>query len=431
MMLNSYTLFRIVPLVVIFAQVIPACQASVPSSDRPVIFILDTFVGDENHGEDVTRAVRESGDCCDIRMLSLGEKVQRDIYLAILEDVLDFAIKNPRVKIVVNMSFGSYLADERERDLIEKMLGQGIVLVAAAGNDRTDRPMYPAGYPGVLAVAAVDGADRKTSYSNYGRHIRIAAEGFLKSRIVAQGLKGTGPGVRQNFTYRIYGGTSFAAPRVSGLLGLIMSRRPELSPSDAVNVLLRTAVPLSNDAFFKAQLMGAGRIDPYSALYRVDPVFRRMVIALDVCRLIYLAIWLMVSILAWKRNDLFGPFVQGLLIGVFIWGFEYYALWIGGEIVGRQIGLIIWVATGLAGLVVCLNRRRERRFVEEYRFDPAVFEELGTLNPATGRMMLQRPWLLDHLTFIDKIRPDLAERILQKNFGDAYHIGIKISDTGS
>lgn len=408
------------------AAVIAGCENRDRSANRPVIYVLDTFVGHESHGQDVTEALQENVGCCEIKTVSLGEKVQRDIYLAILADILDYAENNPRAKIIVNMSFGSYAADPREKALVEKMVQKGILLVAAAGNDQSDRPMYPAGYPGVLAVAAIDGADRKTSYSNFGRYISIAADGFLKSKMSAQGLSNVGAGVRQNFTYMIYGGTSFAAPRVSGLLGLLMSREPELTCDEAVKVLLQTAAPLEDDAFYKAQLLGAGRIDHHAALYQVDSTFRKMIHALQVCWLIFITVWLTVSFRAWKQHDLFGPFVQGLLMGAFLWGLEFFALRIWGEILGRQIGLAVWAVAGLIGFVVLFNRRREGRFVEGYQFNPEVFTELGTFNPSTGRWMLQRPWLLDHLIFVEKIRPDLAERILEKSFGNDFFVGIKV-----
>jgi hypothetical protein len=224
----------------------------------------------------------------------------------------------------------------------------------------------------------------------------------------------------------IFGGTSFAAPRVSGLLGLLMSRQPNLTPNEAVKVVLQTAAPLQKDAFYNAQLLGAGRIDHYTALFRVDPIFRKMVIASQLCWLTFVSIWLTVSFIAWKRHDLFGPFVQGLLIGAFLWGMEFFSLRIWGEIIGLQIGLTVWIIAGVAGLVVLYNRRRESHFIEEYQFHPEVFVELGTLNPSTGRWMLQRPWLLDHLIFVEKIRPDLAERILQKNFGGDILVGIEV-----
>jgi hypothetical protein len=410
----------------IFSTPIIGCDDRSRSSNRPVIFVLDTFVGNESHGQDVVSAVKELVTGCEIKPISLGEKVQRNIYLAVLEDVLVYAQKNPHAKIIVNMSFGSYSSDPQEKTLIGKMLRQGIILVAAAGNDKTDRPMYPAGYPGVLAVAAVNGADQKTSYSNYGTHIRIASGGFLKSKILPQSLEGAGPGVRQNITYMIYGGTSFAAPRVSALLGLLMSRSPNLSPQDAVNVLLQTAAPLNDDAFYKARLLGAGRADTFNALYRVDSSFRNVVLVLQICRFAFIAIWLTIAFFAWQKNDLFGPFVMGLLIGAFLWGLELFTIWVWGEILGRQLSLVVWFAAGLAGLAVWFNRRREQRFIETYQFDPAVFEELGTPNPSTGRYMLQRSWLLDHLIFVEKIRPDIAERIVTNHFGNNSLIGMEI-----
>src|SRR5262249_36772632 len=82
------------------------------------------------------------------------------------------------------------------------------ILVAARGNEAPHNPgdICPANYPGVIAVMSVDGADRRASFTNYGRQNLVAAPGVdVISAYQTLAL-----------LYGIGSGTSFSAPWVSG-----------------------------------------------------------------------------------------------------------------------------------------------------------------------------------------------------------------------
>ena len=94
------------------------------------------------------------------------------------------ARKKDGVNIVaINASFGDSSPVQACKDAIEELGRQGILLVAAAGNESTDndaKPGYPASYglSNIISVAATDKNDRLTSYSNYGRRsVHLAAPG--------------------------------------------------------------------------------------------------------------------------------------------------------------------------------------------------------------------------------------------------------------
>ncbi len=106
---------------------------------------------------------------------------------------------------VVNLSLGS-ASDAVLGDVVAKSLGAGLVLVAAAGNGGpAAAPSYPAAYPGVIAVTAVDAQKRLYARANRGAYVAIAAPGVdVWVPLAANDTKG-----------RYMSGTSFASPFVA------------------------------------------------------------------------------------------------------------------------------------------------------------------------------------------------------------------------
>ncbi len=190
----------------------------------------------------------------------------RDAYLAGLRTALDYAEQHPQTRVLVNVSLGSSAPDAEEHDLVRRLAHAGAVVVAAAGNEDTDAPVYPAAYPEVIAVASAT-PDGKVLSSNFGRHVDIAASGditFIDYEFLPYEQ------LRREMEAR---GTSFAAPRVAATLAYLLSARPGLTPAQAYAILASTARPIDDD-HYRAGLLGAGLLDIYRAKSAVSPSYR-------------------------------------------------------------------------------------------------------------------------------------------------------------
>ncbi|MBN2019684.1 MAG: S8 family serine peptidase [Sedimentisphaerales bacterium] len=135
---------------------------------------------------------------------------------------------------------------------------QGVIIVAAAGNDNSSSPLYPAYYEHVISVAATDSDDNKASFSSYGEWVDIAAPGVdilsLRAKNTDMYLRAPGynPGDRfvpfgnPGATTYIASGTSMACPYVSGACALMLSANPALTSDEANAILVNTVDPIAD-----------------------------------------------------------------------------------------------------------------------------------------------------------------------------------------
>ncbi|WP_028610391.1 S8 family peptidase [Paenibacillus harenae] len=154
---------------------------------------------------------------------------------------------------VINMSLGNYAQADFLHDAIKYAYEHDVVMIAASGNDNTDRPGYPAAYPEVFAVAATDSNKEKASFSNYGDYIDVAAPG--------DSIASTYPGSQ----YAALSGTSMASPHVAALAGLIRSVNPELSNEEVMELMRKSAADIGTQG--KDIYFGYGEIDVDQALH--------------------------------------------------------------------------------------------------------------------------------------------------------------------
>lgn len=119
---------------------------------------------------------------------------------------------------VINLSLGAEADSQVLRTAVQYALDRGVTIVAAGGNRGTNQPQFPVAYPGVIGVTAVDEANRKADFANYGAAwVDLAAPGVgITSTFV--GPDGSG--------YASWSGTSMATAFVSGAAALA---RPLLS----------------------------------------------------------------------------------------------------------------------------------------------------------------------------------------------------------
>lgn len=132
---------------------------------------------------------------------------------------------------VINLSLGGPDADPVLERACAYARAKGAVVVAAGGNsfDDGNLPQYPAAYPSVIAVAAVDSGGYPALFSNTGRYIDLAAPG----EAVLSAVPGGGYG-RQS-------GTSFSAPQVAGAAALVSATNPRLSATRITQLTVLTA----------------------------------------------------------------------------------------------------------------------------------------------------------------------------------------------
>ncbi|WP_052442912.1 S8 family serine peptidase [Streptacidiphilus neutrinimicus] len=133
---------------------------------------------------------------------------------------------------VINMSIGGPDNDSVTEAAVAYAEEHNVVLVAAAGNDGISDPQYPASYPGVIKVGAVDKTGKLWSKSDTG--------GIT---VVAPGVSVLGDGGDSDTGYRMGDGTSFATAYVSAIAALYRSAHPNLTAGQIVNYIIKTAIP--------------------------------------------------------------------------------------------------------------------------------------------------------------------------------------------
>lgn len=163
---------------------------------------------------------------------------------------------------VINMSLGGGGDTDLMREAIDYAHSKGVVIVAAAGNTSSNAAAYPARYPNVIAVSALNPAGQKADYSNYGAGVDIAApggggiteaDGILQNTIDPQ----TGESV-----FTALQGTSMAAPHVAGVAALIKASGVQ-EPEAIAQILKQSARPIKDD---ELNYFGAGQLDADAAV---------------------------------------------------------------------------------------------------------------------------------------------------------------------
>lgn len=222
---------------------------------------LDSKEGPHSHGTSVAGIiaahVRLKGAAPSVRLLAIrafGEKKSgaQSTSFVVLKS-LDYALANGAK--VINMSFAGPHDAAIERGLAAAA-GKGVVLVAAAGNaGPKSAPLYPGADRNVIAITATDASDRLFIEANQGPYVAVAAPGV--------DILAPLPGGK----YGVSSGTSLSAAYVSGVVALMLSRNPELSPEDVRLALTQSARDLG--ATGRDDQFGAGEADALAAVSSV------------------------------------------------------------------------------------------------------------------------------------------------------------------
>ena len=155
---------------------------------------------------------------------------------------------------VINISITGTSASATLQDAINYAWNSNVVVVAAAGNNASNIPLYPAMCSNVVAVSASLADDSLAGFSSYGRHIALAAPGNAIWSTTRDLITG----------YSAWSGTSFASPVVAGVAALIVTARPALSSRQIVSILEQTADDVGEPGF--DPLFGYGRVNAARAI---------------------------------------------------------------------------------------------------------------------------------------------------------------------
>jgi serine protease len=138
---------------------------------------------------------------------------------------------------IINLSLGGPTNTTTAPAAYRDARNQGVIVVAAAGNDASNALFAPAAYNGVVSVSATNINRQLASYSNFGSTIDVAApggasgdlngDGFFDG-VLSTGGDDSGNGIA--FTYRFAAGTSMAAPHMAGVAALMKSVYPDMTP---------------------------------------------------------------------------------------------------------------------------------------------------------------------------------------------------------
>ena len=130
---------------------------------------------------------------------------------------------------ILNISLGGYATSATLDAAIGYATAHGAVIVAAAGNDQAAQLAWPAADPRVISVGAIDAAGQQVSFSNSGAQLSLTAPGYGVQTAWLDGQR------------VIVDGTSISSPLVAGAIAAVMSQNPNLTATQAWQVLRQTA----------------------------------------------------------------------------------------------------------------------------------------------------------------------------------------------
>ena len=182
---------------------------------------------------------------------------------------------------VVNVSLGASDASDALHSAVTYALARNVVVVAAAGNCGSESgttrcptlnaPDYPAAYAGVIAVGATDPNDQPATFSTAADYVGVSAPGTsIVSTFPTYRVQLNLEGLPQN-DYASLRGTSQAAPFVAGVVALLLSREPLLTPEKVAQRLRTTADDVGAPGFDTKS--GNGRVNAYRAITGATPQY--------------------------------------------------------------------------------------------------------------------------------------------------------------
>jgi subtilisin family serine protease len=242
----------------------------------------------DSHGTHVTGIIAAGFDngqgvaglAPDVKILPLKvlDSQRVGTYSAIAQAMYDAVTGGAKI---INMSLAGYASSFTLEKAAADVVKQGILVVAAAGNcaqspstcgGMVNPDMYPAAYPGVLAVSASDRLDRGTIYSGYKPYIGLAAPGGISTDQVWSTTR---------YGYNYMYGTSMSTPMATAAAALVWTLKPAATAQDVIGILKNTADKVGTDPYSgepfsyttgRNDYFGSGRLNVGQAACSVYPL---------------------------------------------------------------------------------------------------------------------------------------------------------------
>lgn len=211
-----------------------------------------SFSDDQGHGTHVAGIIGARHNGLGIRGVAYETELYAvkafnqngEAFLSDMIEGIDWSVANGMD--IINLSAGTQTDSFALRSSVDKAYAAGLLVVAAAGNDGNDLGTgdtadFPARYPSVISVAAVDRNSARALFSSTGSTVEVSAPGV--------NILSTFP----NNRYAYMSGTSMATPYVAGNLALMKQAYPHLTNEQLRQVLVsqvRDAGPAGRDPYF-------------------------------------------------------------------------------------------------------------------------------------------------------------------------------------
>jgi serine protease len=178
---------------------------------------------------------------------------------------------------VINLSLGCLdCFSTTEQAVYREVRSAGVIVVAAAGNENSSLPGYPASYDGVVSVSAVDLSLARAPYSNRGPSVDLAAPGGnagtdlnrdgYPDGVLSAIADDSSAAAGRRPAWAFYQGTSMSAPHVAGVIALMKSVCPTLGPTEFDDLLAAGTLTRDIGAVGRDDAFGHGLVDALAAV---------------------------------------------------------------------------------------------------------------------------------------------------------------------
>lgn len=210
-------------------------------------------------GETANNGIGAAGYCWTCRLMPVKVTSSGSAYDSDIASGITWATDHGAR--VINVSYAGTSASSTLNSAVSYATSHGAIVVAAAGNSGCNCVNYPAGSPGAIAVAASDQADNLMTYSDWGSWVQVAAP----TGDITTWLKD--PSTGAPYGYGPVGGTSISSPVVAGIIGLMLSYKPNATADQVKSALFSSVDPITGVSQNGTPVsLKYGRVNAYKAL---------------------------------------------------------------------------------------------------------------------------------------------------------------------